>query len=134
MPRSFSCFWVSGMKRLVLGLEGWLRVAVDGSNRFGRDLWPWKIRSVVEGCGYDGPLFWVTILDAVRVMEIVYDGSILRLEGCPKDNMVGGSKIGRALRIWEKNDEESKLRWRPWAGPLRWRPATAMPLQGRSVV
>ncbi|RWW45066.1 hypothetical protein BHE74_00049125 [Ensete ventricosum] len=52
------------------GLEGWFRVAVDGNNRFGSDWWPRKIRSVVEGCGYDRSLFWATVLGTIRVMEI----------------------------------------------------------------
>ncbi|RRT50444.1 hypothetical protein B296_00021204 [Ensete ventricosum] len=103
MLRSFSCCWVSGIKRMGgfgdkgFGLEGWLRVAVDGSNRFGRDWWPRKIRSVVEGCGCDRSLFWAAVLGAVRVMKIGYDGCVLRLEGCPKDVAVGGSKM---VRVW----------------------------------
>ncbi|RWW61216.1 hypothetical protein BHE74_00031740 [Ensete ventricosum] len=31
---------VRGFDDRGLGLEGWLRIAVDGSNRFGRDWWP----------------------------------------------------------------------------------------------
>ncbi|RWV86402.1 hypothetical protein GW17_00051706, partial [Ensete ventricosum] len=113
MLRSFSCCWVSGIKRMGgfgdkgFGLEGWLRVAVDGSNWFGRDWWPRKIRSVVEGCGCDRSLFWAAVLGAVRVMEIGYDGCVLRLEGCPKDIAVGGSKMVRVW--WVERRKKTKL-------------------------
>ncbi|RWW57224.1 hypothetical protein BHE74_00035999 [Ensete ventricosum] len=45
-------------------------------------------------------------LGAVRVMEIGYNGSILRLEGCPKNDVVGGSKIGRIFGVWEKKNNK----------------------------
>ncbi|RWW71902.1 hypothetical protein BHE74_00020328 [Ensete ventricosum] len=50
------------------------------------------------------------VLGAVKVMEIGYDGCVLWLEGCPKDDMVGGSKIGRVLMGCEK---KSGKRYRP---------------------
>ncbi|RWW77228.1 hypothetical protein BHE74_00014622 [Ensete ventricosum] len=40
-----------------LGLEAWLRVAVDGSNRFGRVRWLRKIRIGGRFGGYGRPLF-----------------------------------------------------------------------------
>ncbi|RRT36354.1 hypothetical protein B296_00005701 [Ensete ventricosum] len=54
-------------------------------------------------------LFYALVLGAVWVLESGYDDSIVRLEECPIDNMVGGSKIGRVLGVWEKkNDKEMK--------------------------
>ncbi|RRT58229.1 hypothetical protein B296_00020166 [Ensete ventricosum] len=48
------------------------------------------------------------VLGTVRVMEIGYDDYILRLEGYPKDVVVGGSKIGRVLVYEKKNDKEDR--------------------------
>ncbi|RWW40548.1 hypothetical protein BHE74_00054029 [Ensete ventricosum] len=44
------------------------------------------------GCSFSCGLGWLWIL------EIGYDDCVLRLEGCLKDDVVGGSKFGR---IWE---------------------------------
>ncbi|RWW63658.1 hypothetical protein BHE74_00029148 [Ensete ventricosum] len=48
-----------------------------------------------------------------------FDGTVIRLEGCPKDDVVDGSKIGRVLGVWEKkNDKEvmpSKILWKKTA-------------------
>ncbi|RRT51125.1 hypothetical protein B296_00003883 [Ensete ventricosum] len=33
---------------------------------------------------------------------------VLRLKGCPKDVVVGGSKIGRVLVVYEKKNDKGK--------------------------
>ncbi|RRT63464.1 hypothetical protein B296_00003866 [Ensete ventricosum] len=40
-------------------------------------------------------------------MEIGYDGSVLRLEGCPKDDVVGGSKMVKVW--WVKRRKKTKM-------------------------
>ncbi|RRT64574.1 hypothetical protein B296_00020570 [Ensete ventricosum] len=35
-----------------------------------------------------------------------FDGTVIRLEGCPKDDVVDGSKIGRVLGVWEKKNDK----------------------------
>ncbi|RWW87844.1 hypothetical protein BHE74_00003307 [Ensete ventricosum] len=37
------------------------------------------------------------VVDGSKQFESGYDGRVLRLERCPKDNMVGGSKM---VRVW----------------------------------
>ncbi|RZR77191.1 hypothetical protein BHM03_00002202 [Ensete ventricosum] len=44
-------------------------------------------------------------------MEIGYDDNVLGLEGCSKDDEVGGSKIGRVLGVWEKKNDKELLGW-----------------------
>ncbi|RWW69622.1 hypothetical protein BHE74_00022763 [Ensete ventricosum] len=68
-----------------LGLERWLRVAIDGSNRFDRVRWLRKIR-----------------------IKIGYDSYVLRLERCPKDYVISGSKIGRVSVGCEKKNNKRR--------------------------
>ncbi|CAL9106389.1 unnamed protein product [Musa textilis] len=57
---------------------------------------------MIEGFGCNGLLFWATVFDAVRVVKLGYDGCVLRLEGCPKDLLVCGSKVARVWKVTEK--------------------------------
>ncbi|RRT55577.1 hypothetical protein B296_00018812 [Ensete ventricosum] len=43
------------------------------------------------------------------IMGIGYNSCVLRLEGCPKDNVIGGSKNGRVLVCCEKKNDKSKV-------------------------
>ncbi|RRT33377.1 hypothetical protein B296_00024972 [Ensete ventricosum] len=49
---------------------------------------------------------FMSILGVVKVMEIGYDSCVLRLEGCPKDDLVGGNKIGRVLVGCKKKSDK----------------------------
>ncbi|RWW12971.1 hypothetical protein GW17_00023342 [Ensete ventricosum] len=40
-------------------------------------------------------------------MEIGYDGCILRLEGCPKDDVIGDRRMGRVLVVYKKKNNKS---------------------------
>ncbi|RWW22548.1 hypothetical protein BHE74_00021853 [Ensete ventricosum] len=104
MPMSLSCYWVSGMERLsglVAERDGgsW----VDG---YGLELtgccffgccWGCDLGLLIGGYG-SFRCFWV--------MKIGYDGCVLRLKGCPKDVLGGGSKIVGFRWVKEKKKDK----------------------------
>ncbi|RWW37260.1 hypothetical protein BHE74_00057654 [Ensete ventricosum] len=63
-------------------------------------------RLVIEGFSYNGFLFWATVFGGVRVMKIGYDGCVLRLEGCPKGVLGGGSEMVEFR--WVKKKKKDK--------------------------
>ncbi|RWW59925.1 hypothetical protein BHE74_00033109, partial [Ensete ventricosum] len=74
------------------------------------DMWQ-SIRTLVDSkLGIDlyrGSASWNSIgVPSSKIMTIGYNGYVLRLEGCPKDDMIGGNKIGRVLVGWEKKNDK----------------------------
>ncbi|RWW52091.1 hypothetical protein BHE74_00041510 [Ensete ventricosum] len=123
MSISFSCCWVSGMKRLaglvrISGQKGdgsRLRFRVD-SLRFRLLLVLWfegAVEAVKDFCGsglrLGRKMTWVAATILFWVLKIGYDGSVLRLEGCPKDDVVGGNEIGRFWGFEKRR--MTKVKW-----------------------
>ncbi|RWW11495.1 hypothetical protein GW17_00024889 [Ensete ventricosum] len=68
-----------------LGLEGWLMVAVDGSNRFGRDWWPKNDRSRLR--------FRVDSLRFRLLLVLWFEGAVV----AAKDFCGSGLRLGRKV-------------------------------------
>ncbi|RZS24778.1 hypothetical protein BHM03_00057885 [Ensete ventricosum] len=86
-----------GLMTEVWGWEGRFKVAVGGSNRFGKVRWLRKIRIGGRFSSSGGPLFGLRFW--LRKSKKGYNDCVLRLEGCPKDN-VGGNNNFDKDQIW----------------------------------
>ncbi|RRT37675.1 hypothetical protein B296_00045761, partial [Ensete ventricosum] len=111
--RSFSpgLVRISGQK----GDGSRLRFRVD-SLRFRLLLVLWfegAVEAVKDFCGsglrLGRKMTWVAATILFWVLKIGYDGSVLRLEGCPKDDVVGGNEIGRFWGFEKRR--MTKVKW-----------------------